>query len=121
MIWGMATVRYRGFDIAARSYQLADSGAWTVDLEIRRNDRFRAFSVDERYPTREEAEAQCIGYGRRIIDGRVKGWSVDALRVGNSIWEPLVRLLTSDSLGAFLVVLAVIFGLGGLIIVRRIH
>ena len=117
----MASVRYRGFDIVPRSYQLADSGTWTVDLEIRRNDRFRAFSVDERYPTLEEAEGHCINFGRRIIDGRVKGWSVDPLRTGNSIWAPVVRLLTNDSLGGFLIVLAVIFGLGGFIIVRRIH
>jgi len=120
MVWGMATVRYRGFDIVSRSYQLAESGAWTVDFQIRRGDRFRAFTVAEHYPTREEADAQCAGFGRRIIQGRVKGWSVKSLRVGNSIWAPVVRLLTSDSLGAFLVVLAVIFGLGGVMIVRAI-
>lgn len=112
----MATVRYRGFDIVSRSYQLAESGAWTVDLEIRRNDRVRTFSVSEHYPTLEEAEAQSLGYGRRIIDGRVKGWSVDALRVGNSIWAPVVRLLTTESLGVLIVVLAAIFALSRLIL-----
>ena len=117
---GMTTVRYRGFDIVPRSYQLADSGAWTVDLEIRRNGRVRAFSANEHYPTREEAEAQCVGFGRRIIDRRVKGWSVESLRAGNSILAPLVRLFTSDSLGVVLVVLAVI-GLGGFMIARGIH
>ena len=118
---GMATVRYRGFDIVPRSYQLADSGAWTVDLEIRRNGRVRTFSASEHYPTLEEAEAQCVGFGRRIIERRVKGWSIDSLRAGYSILGPLVRLLTSNSLGAVIVVLAAIFGLGGFMIARGVH
>ena len=107
----MATVRHRGFDIISRSYEIADSGYWTVDLEIRRNGRVRAFSISEHYPTRDEAEAQCVGFGRRIVDGRVKGCSVDSLRRGNSILT-LVRLLTAESLGLLIVALAAIYVLG---------
>ncbi len=112
----MATVRYRGFDIVSRSYQIADSGAWTVDLEIQRNDRVRAFSASEHYPTLEEAEAQCIGFGRRVIDGRVKGWSVASLRAGNSFWAPLGRLLTTPSLALLILMLVAIFALGRVIL-----
>jgi hypothetical protein len=96
----MSTVRYRGFDIMSRPYELAETGEWTVDVIIQRNDRSRAFSVNERYATVEEADAQCVGLGRRIIDGRVKGWSVDSLRRGNSV-------------------LAAIFGIGRVIL--RVH
>ena len=115
----MSTVRYRGFDIMSRPYELAETGEWTVDLIIRRNERFRTFSVNERYATVEEADAQCVGLGRRIIDNRVKGWSVDALREGNSLWSTLTRLFIHESLGPLIVVLAAIFGLGRVIL--RVH
>jgi hypothetical protein len=108
----MSTVRYRGFDIVSRPYELAETGEWTVDLTIRRNERFRTFSVNERYATVEEADAQCVGLGRRIIDNRVKGWSVDALREGNSLWSTLTRLVVHDSLGPLIVALAAILGIG---------
>ncbi len=115
----MSTVRYRGFDIMSRPYELAETGEWTVDLIIQRNDRFRTFSVNERYATVEEADAQCVGLGRRIIDGRVKGWSVDSLRRGNSLWSTLVRLLVHESLGPLILVLAAIFGIGR--VIARVH
>lgn len=76
----MTTIRYKGFNILALPYQLHDSQRWTVDLEIRRNGRSRPFSLGERYRTEQEADARCAGLGRRIIDGRVPGWSVDNLR-----------------------------------------
>lgn len=114
----MATVRYRGFDIVSRPYQISESGQWTVDLQIRRNDRFRDFGVTEHYPSEEEAERQCIGLGRRIIEGRVKGWSVDPLRAGNSLGATLRRFFTSD-LAPVLVVLAALLGLGRAIM--RVH
>ena len=72
--------RYRGFEILSRPYRLADSGFWTVELEIRRGGLARCFSVNERYATEAEADFQCVGLGRQIIDGRVPGWSVKNLR-----------------------------------------
>jgi hypothetical protein len=50
--------------------------------------------------------------GRRIVDNRVKGWSVDSLRQGNSLWGTLTRLLVHESLGPLIVVLAAILGIG---------
>lgn len=114
----MSTVRYRGFDIVARPYQIAETGEWTVDLQIRRNDRFRTFTVNEHYASEEEAEAQCVGLGRRIVEGRVKGWSVDPLRAGNSVWSRAARLLTGD-LAPVIVVLAALLGLGR--VIMRVH
>ena len=76
----MTTIRYKGFRILARPYQIYESRRWTADLEIRRKGHGQAFSANERYPSEAEAEAQCSNLGRRIIDGTVPGWSVDRLR-----------------------------------------
>jgi hypothetical protein len=76
----MTTIKYKGFNILARSYQLFESKRWTVDLEIRQDGRRRPFSSNKRYHTEQEADARCSGLGQRIIDGRIPGWSVEDLR-----------------------------------------
>jgi hypothetical protein len=76
----MTTIRYKGFRILSRPYQLQPSARWAVELEIGRNGRRERFSTEERYPTEEQADARCTGLGRRIIDGRVPGWTVGHLR-----------------------------------------
>lgn len=76
----MTNVKYKGFKILARPYQLHESKRWTVDLEIRRNRRVLPFPVDEQFRTEQEADARCADLGRRIINGRVPGWKVDRLR-----------------------------------------
>ena len=76
----MSTSRYKGFSILARPYPLHESGCWTADLEIRRSGRSQPFALQGRYPSRDEAQSECAGVGRQIIDGGVPGWSVDHLR-----------------------------------------
>ena len=76
----MMTIRYKGFRILARPYQLCESKRWTADFEIRRRGRGQAFSARERCPSEQEAEAHCSSLGRRIIDGTIPRWSVDRLR-----------------------------------------
>jgi hypothetical protein len=76
----MSSIRYKGFNILARPYQLRATRRWTVDLEIHRNGRRQPFSLEQCYPSREEAAVRCSGLGRRIIDGSIAGWSVDHLR-----------------------------------------
>jgi hypothetical protein len=76
----MTTIRYKGFNILVRPYQLYESKRWTVELEIHRNGRRRPFSLAERYRTEQEASTRCSVLARRIIDGGVPGWSVEQLR-----------------------------------------
>lgn len=73
-------MRYKGFHIHARPYQIHRDRTWTVDLEIQRGGRRKFFSLDERYPTEREAEVRCVALGRAIIDGKIGGWSVGSLR-----------------------------------------
>ena len=77
----MSTSRYKGFSILARPYALHESGCWTADLEIRRSGRSQPFALTGRYRSEGEAQLECAGVGRRIIDGGVAGWSVDHLRI----------------------------------------
>lgn len=88
---------YQGFEILSRPYRFADSGFWTVELEIRRDGRTRSFSVNERYATEKEADFECVGLGRQIIDGRVPGWSVKNLRNPGAARVALDRILVAFS------------------------
>jgi hypothetical protein len=76
----VTTVSHKGFRIVARPYQLHATGLWTVEVEIRRKGRLRAFSGATRYPTEEQATAESIDLGRRIIGGHEPGCSIDSLR-----------------------------------------
>ncbi len=118
---GMSTSRYRGFDIVARPYQLAETGRWTVDFDIRRNGRARRFSLKETHATVDEAQSQCVLLGRRIIEGRVEGWSVQDLRAWTNPFGPLLQYIMSDSLATLIVGVAAILGFGGLAILREVR
>jgi hypothetical protein len=76
----VTTIAHKGFRITARPYQLHATGLWTVEVEVRRKGRLRAFSDAARFPSEEEATTQSLDFGRRIVSGQVPGCSVDSLR-----------------------------------------
>lgn len=104
----MTTIKYKGFSIVARPYQLHRSKRWSVELEIRRNGGKQPFCLDESYRTEQEADARCTGVGRRIIDGKLPGWSVDHLRAGKG-----------SATGYFLAAGIVLVGLGAALLLRE--
>jgi hypothetical protein len=73
-------IQYKGFEIHASPYQLANNGEWQVNLHILRHregeSRSRNFSADNNYKTREEAIAHCFRFGKQIIDGQSSTYSV---------------------------------------------
>ncbi len=77
------TVTYKGCEIRATPLQLPESGEWTLDIEIvkHRGDtvNLRSFSAQNEFWTREEAIVRCFVFGKRIIDGKVKGFTVSDL------------------------------------------
>ncbi len=86
------TLPYKGYEIRATPLQLPESRKWTLDIEIvRRPQRskhrrkigdtvnLRSFSAQNEFWTREEAIVRCFAFGRRIIDGKVKGLTVSDL------------------------------------------
>jgi hypothetical protein len=100
----MTTVKYKGFAILAQPYQLHESKRWTVELEIWRHGRKQHFSLKDNYRTEQEADTRCSGVGQCIIDGNVRGFSVNHLRVRKS-----------SSLRWFIVAGVVILGLSAFV------
>lgn len=80
------TLKYKGYVIVARPYQLHDSKHWTVELDLRRSGRRRSFSGPGRCRTQAEAEAMCFSMGRRLIDGGIPDWSMDPFRDDSPRW-----------------------------------
>jgi hypothetical protein len=68
-------VRYKGHLIRPRPHQLRDSGEWTIDGQIWKQDgggmNARPFSAKNRYPTREAALRHTVLLGQRFVDDDV--------------------------------------------------
>ena len=78
----MRPVPYKGFAIEVRTFQVRGSGRWTLDLLIGRIGKgrsLRAFTGPDTFPTEQAAAAACWDFGRKIIDGKVRDYSVDDL------------------------------------------
>ncbi len=74
------TLQYKGYEIRTTPLQLPESREWTLDIEIVRHPgdavNLRSFSSRKKFRTQEEAVARCFMFGKRIIDGKVKGSTV---------------------------------------------
>lgn len=74
------TITYKAYTIDSFPVQELDTEQWRVDLTISwgsESDRTtRPFSMEQTYPTQEEAEIHGVTYGQRIIDGQVPGVSL---------------------------------------------
>ena len=108
----MSTSRYKGFSILARPYPLYEARCWTADLEIRRSGRSQPFAIEGRYQSEGEAQVECAGLGRRIIDGGVPGWSVDHLRVSPPARRTFAEFWRAESMRLFVFAGVLILGLG---------
>lgn len=76
----MDVITYKGFEVRAAPYQLADNGEWQINLYILRQGesetKARNFSAANSYKTLEEAVQHCIQFGKQIIDGQSANCSV---------------------------------------------
>jgi hypothetical protein len=113
----MTASKYKGFKILAQPYQLHETKRWTADFEIRRNGRRQPFGLDEWYPT-GGGGVPCAGLGRRIIDGRVPGWSVEHLRGETRGWSALLHESTGESMRQSLIAGIVLVCLGLFVLLR---
>lgn len=113
----MEKTRYRGFRIVAHPYQLHECRQWAADLEIRRGGLAKPFGVGDRFASEAEALRACTGLGRRIIDGRVPGWSVDRLGGPSGGWWPFNRF-NGELMRRSLVFGLVVLGLGAFLLFR---
>ena len=76
----MASIGYKGYEIQAVPYQLADSGNWTLEILIVRHTgteiKLRKFGGNNRFKTKDEAVQYCFNFGKQTIDGKVKNCTV---------------------------------------------
>lgn len=75
--------QYKGYAIEANPPKF-DGGTWGTYLVISRDThtsapRRRRFDDDERFDRRLDAVRHCFELGRKIIDGKVAGMSVEDL------------------------------------------
>jgi hypothetical protein len=75
----MTPARYKGFTITPRTFQIRGSGRWTLDLLIGQRELLRAFTGAGTYGTEAAAEAGCLAFGQRIIDGSHPGCPLASL------------------------------------------
>lgn len=79
----MDVLSYKGYEIHAAPYQLADSGEWTINIHLfhDRGDeiRTRPFSAGNSFKTRDEAVVHCFNFGKLIIDGKSESCTVEGL------------------------------------------
>jgi len=69
-------VAYGDYLIEPTPHHLTGTGPWTQWLQIARPEpggghRIQLFNGEGTFPTRAEAVAACVRYGRDIIDGKV--------------------------------------------------
>ncbi len=76
----MKGVIYKGYTIQPAPRHLVDTGQWELNVFIswttEDEEDSRHFVSTGRYATEDEATAQCIAYGQRIVDGQIPGSSV---------------------------------------------
>lgn len=79
----MKKLHYKGFEIEATPYQLADTGLWTTHIYIWKHkgqgSTNKEFSSANPFRDREEAIKNCLNYGKQIINGQFEGRSVEDL------------------------------------------
>jgi len=76
-------IEYNGYEIQASPYQLAESKNWTINIYIIKHRgslvASKNFSSANSFPTRGETVKYCFDLGMKIIDGKIKNFSVEEL------------------------------------------
>ena len=79
----MKKLHYKGFEIEANPYQLADTGLWTTHIYIWKHkgqgSTNKEFSIANPIGNRAEAIKNCLNFGKQIINGQFEGCSVEDL------------------------------------------
>ncbi len=78
----MDEITYKGFIVYPTPVQL-EGGEWSTDIWIRINrykdTASRKLNTRDTFPTREEAVAHCLQFGKDIIDDKIEGLTVEDL------------------------------------------
>lgn len=78
---------HNGYTIESTPFQLGDGLKWQVLIGIWEASpvvtKKWVFSTEGRYVTQEEADLHGLGYGQRIVDGKVPGVVLEREGVGD--------------------------------------
>jgi hypothetical protein len=78
----MNEISYQGYLIRPVPFPLA-AGGWGIEVHIERHRENsvseRVYNSDKTFRTEDEARAHCIHFGKQIVDGKIKGLSVEGL------------------------------------------
>lgn len=76
----MDSAPYKGYLIQAAPYQLADSGEFTININILHDTgtavNSRNFGASNAFKTEQEAIRHCMEFGRQVIDGEIENCTV---------------------------------------------
>lgn len=81
----MPRIHYLGFEVSASPEQLVEGGKWSLRVLITKHHDSRNetleqfFEGKQTFGARDEAEQHSIEFGKRIIDGKQPGYSLEGL------------------------------------------
>lgn len=90
------TVHYQGFTIHSAPRYVAEWNKWSMEITISidhaGDTKAQTFSGGVLYPSETEADVQGMAFGRRVIDGKVPGQSVEDLKAADRRATPRFRV-----------------------------
>ena len=78
-------MEYEGYVINSASQQLTEAGEWTLRVSITKHrdsqgvTNEKLFDTTNTFASKEEADAQSVKFGQKIIDGEVDNCNVNDL------------------------------------------
>lgn len=73
---------YKDYLLRSKSVLLSESDRWTLEVTVARNKcpegeaREQTFSLENTFHSKEVADMEGVIFGRKIIDGEIKGLSM---------------------------------------------
>ncbi len=74
---------YKDYLLRSKSVQLSERDRWTLEVTVVRNSvsedeaREQTFSSEKTFHSKEVADMESVIFARKIIDGEIKGLSID--------------------------------------------
>jgi hypothetical protein len=74
---------YKNYLLRSKSVQLPESERWNLEVTVvgkkgsEGGEKERTFSSDNTFPNKAVADMESIIFARKIIDGEIKGLSID--------------------------------------------
>ena len=90
------TVEYEGYTIRSAPLYVTESEKWqlriVISIEDQQGARTREFSTEVLYATEQEADIHGTTFGQHLIDGKVEGQSIVAVKMKDRRAMPRLRV-----------------------------